>query len=175
MSEYQAPTHGRPPCLQFINALPSPSHISAAVTNTVSGLTDALEPGFDTSIVRKYFCMLHHTETGCLQLIADAQGKQEALDALVDHLIPGRSADNLRPTTKAEFVSTMMVSMPLTEASAKVRTGFSIYEEGDLEQDVWVGQIPLQQVVGRPIKDPLLKDGIATPDYVLNYTRQLSQ
>ena len=105
-------------------------------------------------------------------MIADPKAKDEALDALVEHLIPGRSRDKLRPNHKAEIMSTMIVSVPLHEASAKVRTGPSNDEKADYDLDVWAGEIPLTQTVGKPVNDPKLKSGVTAPDYVVNYSRQ---
>ena len=107
-----------------------------------------------------------------MQVISDPKAKDEALDALVEHLIPGRSRDRLRPNHKAEIMSTMIVSVPLNEATAKVRTGPSNDEKADYDLDVWAGEIPLTQTYGKPVDDPKLKCGVSAPDYVVNYSRQ---
>ena len=57
-----------------------------------------------------------------LQAITETEEKTEALAAFVEQLIPGRNADTRQPS-KAELTSTTIVSVPLDEASAKIRTG----------------------------------------------------
>jgi hypothetical protein len=54
----------------------------------------------------------------------------------------------------------------LTEASAKVRGGPPLDEDEDHELDVWAGVIPLTVRRLAPEPDPLLRSGIALPDYV---------
>ena len=110
-----------------------------------------------------------------MQIISDPEAKEKALDALIEQLIPGRSTDNLRPNKKSEVTSTMIVSVPLDEASAKIRTGFSNDDKADWDHDVWSGQLPLQQVWGKPIDNPNMKAGIPVPDYVVKYSRDQPQ
>ena len=61
--------------------------------------------------------------------------------ALVDHLVPGRSAATRSPTD-VELRSTIAVRVPLVEVSAKVRTGPPIDDADDLDRDVWAGRDP---------------------------------
>ena len=83
----------------------------------------------------------------------------------------GRTADT-RPSTKAELTSTIVVSIPLSEASAKIRTGNAEDDKADYELDTWAGVVPLQQAAPQaPVVDPKLKIGIPIPDYVVNYSR----
>ncbi|DBA79462.1 TPA: hypothetical protein ACH3X2_007734 [Trebouxia sp. C0005] len=105
------------------------------------------------------------------QVISDPQEKDAALEALVEHIIPGRSADGVRPNNKSELISTVIVSLSLDEASAKVRTGPPKDDKEDYELDVWAGELPLQQTVGKPVNDPKLKSGVSVPKYVAEYTR----
>ncbi len=118
---------------------------------------------------------MHHTQSLCaitaIQVISDPQKKDAALEALVEHIIPGRSADGVRPNNKSELTSTVIVSLSLDEASAKVRTGPPKDDIEDYELDVWAGEIPLQQTVGKPLDDPKLKSGVSVPEYVAEYTR----
>jgi len=63
------------------------------------------------------------------------------------------------------------LSLPLLEASAKVRTGPPIDDEDDYAMSVWAGVIPLRMVADEPIADPRLPESIAAPDYATNYKR----
>lgn len=105
------------------------------------------------------------------KVITDPKEKDAALEALVEHFIPGRSADAIRPNNKSELVSTTVVSLSLDEASAKIRTGPPKDDKPDYNLDVWAGEIPLRQVTGMPIDDPQLKGGVPVPNYVTNYSR----
>ena len=55
---------------------------------------------------------------------------------------------------------------PITEGSAKVRSGPPGDDEPDYELDTWAGVVPITATRGEPIPDPLLRAGIATPDHV---------
>lgn len=79
---------------------------------------------------------------GQATLVDDDLEKAAALDALVDHLVPGRAA-SLRPATPAELRQTAVLWIPLTEASAKIRTGGPIDDPGDEAWPVDSGVVPL--------------------------------
>ena len=84
--------------------------------------------------------------------VVDADEKRRALDALVDHVVPGRNAV-VRPPTAAELKQTLVIAVPLSEASAKVRTGPPVDDEEDYKLDVWAGVIPMRLVKDEPIRD----------------------
>jgi nitroimidazol reductase NimA-like FMN-containing flavoprotein (pyridoxamine 5'-phosphate oxidase superfamily) len=96
--------------------------------------------------------------------------KLEALRSFSEHVIPGRWRE-VRPPTEQELKATIVLTLLLNEASAKIRTGSPIDDEADYELDVWAGVIPLRLVAGAPINDPELKKGVVIPEYVLNYHR----
>jgi hypothetical protein len=60
------------------------------------------------------------------------------------------------------------LSLPIEEASAKIRTGDPVDEEDDYALDVWAGVIPLKLRADSPKNDARLKNGITPPRYVLN-------
>lgn len=101
--------------------------------------------------------------------VVDPVAKAEALDALVDHVLSGRAAE-ARPGSDKELRGTTVLSLPLTEASVKVRTGPPLDEEDDLALDVWAGVVPLRTVAGPPEPSPDLAPGIAVPASVLGIT-----
>ncbi len=94
--------------------------------------------------------------------------KSKALDAFVEHLVPGRTPD-IRTTTQKELNATSVVEMSLDEAAAKVRTGPPKDDDEDYDMDCWAGVIPLGVRVEDAIEDPELKAGIAMPEYVSGY------
>ncbi len=82
--------------------------------------------------------------------VIDPGEKRAALDAMVERSAPGRSAA-ARPPTDSELRSTLVLSIPLVEVSAKVRTGGPLDDEADLSWPVWAGVIPLRLEAGPPV------------------------
>lgn len=100
--------------------------------------------------------------------VTDPAEKELALETYTERLVPGRWADVRRPT-KQELKATSVLTMPVTEASAKVRIGPPVDEGADLEHDAWAGVIPLTTTVLEPQPDPKLAAGYPVPDYVRNW------
>jgi uncharacterized protein len=86
--------------------------------------------------------------------------KRAALTAVVEHIVPGRSADT-RPPSDRELDATLVLALTLEEASAKTRSGPPIDEEADYDLPVWAGEIPLRLQAGEPLPDPRLRPGAA--------------
>ena len=107
---------------------------------------------------------------GNATLVEDAEEKNAALLAFSEHVIRGRWQD-VREPTEQEMKATTVLSLPLVEASAKVRTGPPLDDEEDYALPVWAGVIPLKLEAGEPIKDPRLPDGIQVPEYARSYKR----
>ena len=89
---------------------------------------------------------------GSARLVEDADERQRALDLIVDHMIPGRSA-TLRASTRKELAATAVVAVPLHEASMKERAGGPGDEPEDVSAGVWGGHIPLLRVAAAPVPD----------------------
>jgi nitroimidazol reductase NimA-like FMN-containing flavoprotein (pyridoxamine 5'-phosphate oxidase superfamily) len=68
--------------------------------------------------------------------------KTEALRAFTDHIAPGRW-DEARQPTEQELKATWVLALPLTEASAKVRSGPPEDDAEDLDFPVWSGVVPV--------------------------------
>jgi nitroimidazol reductase NimA-like FMN-containing flavoprotein (pyridoxamine 5'-phosphate oxidase superfamily) len=96
--------------------------------------------------------------------------KLAALAAFSEQVMPGRWKD-LRETTDAELKGTLVLTLPLKEVSAKVRTGPPKDDEADYALPLWAGVVPLKLTASRPIDDPRLPRGIEPPDYARNYKR----
>lgn len=82
---------------------------------------------------------------GAARMVDDEEERQHALDLIVDHMIPGRSA-TLRPSTRKELAATAVLAIPLAEASMKARAGDPVDEPDDVAAGVWGGHIPLARV-----------------------------
>ncbi len=105
---------------------------------------------------------------GTATKVENTDQKLEALQAFTEHIVSGRWAE-VRLPSRQELQGTLVLSLPLTEASAKVRTGPPVDEEADYNLPVWAGVIPLKLAADEVIADPRLHSGIAVPDYVQNY------
>ncbi|MFJ8808534.1 pyridoxamine 5'-phosphate oxidase family protein [Streptomyces sp. NPDC102490] len=97
--------------------------------------------------------------------VTDPEERRTALDALVDHVVPGRSRDS-RPASKKELAATAVIRLDLDEVSAKLRTGGVNDEPEDLALPHWAGLVPLRKGYGAPVADPGLAPGTALPDYL---------
>ena len=102
---------------------------------------------------------------GAARLVDDADEKSRALDAIVEHVLPGRSAEIRRPTDK-ELAATKVIALPIDLASAKVRTGDPEDDPADLSGDAWAGVIPMRVVADDPVPAANLADGITVPPSV---------
>ncbi|WP_127497075.1 bifunctional pyridoxamine 5'-phosphate oxidase family protein/GNAT family N-acetyltransferase [Actinoplanes solisilvae] len=84
---------------------------------------------------------------GSARLVTDPEEKRAAMDALVDKVGAGRSADS-RPPNKRELAETSVLALPLEEVSARARAGGVIDEEADLTLPHWAGVLPVRRVFG---------------------------
>ncbi|MGB7844799.1 MAG: pyridoxamine 5'-phosphate oxidase family protein [Candidatus Acidiferrum sp.] len=107
---------------------------------------------------------------GQATLIDDPAEKFRALQALTEKLIPGRWNDARQPNER-ELKATSILKLPLTEVSAKVRTGPVEDDAEDYALPVWAGVIPLRFVADPPLRDERCDPAIPTPDYASNYKR----
>ena len=106
--------------------------------------------------------------------VADEDERARALDLLVDHVVPGRSATLRRPTRK-ELAATTVLALPLHEASVKRRDGDPSDEEEDVEAGgVWAGVVPLRTVAGEPVTGANV-GGIDVPEHVVERVRSLNE
>ena len=88
--------------------------------------------------------------------------KSRLLEAFTEHWFPGRWA-RLRPVSRKELGATLLLSMPIDLASAKIRDGGVGDPARDLPWPVWAGVVPLSTTVGRPIDDAGLAPGLPRP------------
>src|SRR5712691_9886551 len=96
--------------------------------------------------------------------------KLAAMRDFVEYVIRGRWA-TVRPPSEQELKGTMVVSVPLVEASAKVRTGFAVDEAEDYASPAWTGVIPTKWTAQTPVPDPRGNPASPIPPNVLNYSR----
>jgi len=105
--------------------------------------------------------------------ILDPERKLQALADLVEHLVPGRGPD-ARPPNDQEMKATTILDFPLTEVSAKVRSGPPGDEPEDLALPHWAGVIPMTTQYGHPEAAPDLSAKGPIPPYLIEYRRTRS-
>ncbi len=105
---------------------------------------------------------------GIAREVVDEDEKVRALDALVEHVVRGRSKEIRQPNDK-ELRQTLVLAMPLDEASAKIRTGGPVDDDEDYALPMWAGVLPLTLTPGEPIADTGVTANV--PEYVKSYVR----
>src|SRR6202007_1601696 len=96
--------------------------------------------------------------------------KLAAMRAFVEYVIRGRWA-TVRPPGEQELKGTMVLAVPLVEASAKVRSGFAVNEDEDYATPTWTGVIPMKWISHAPVADPRGNPAIPAPANIQNYSR----
>lgn len=150
-------TGSRP--LRMAGAAPDPGLDVCVTVTHVDGLVLA-KSAFHHSI--NYRSVVVH---GTAHQVTDEEEKTTALDALVDHVLPGRAADS-RPGNAKELAATSVIRLDLREASAKIRTGGPNDEPEDLALPYWSGVLPVAPAYGAPIPSEDLAPGTPEPAYL---------
>jgi nitroimidazol reductase NimA-like FMN-containing flavoprotein (pyridoxamine 5'-phosphate oxidase superfamily) len=107
---------------------------------------------------------------GKATLVDAPEEKLQALRAFTEKILPGRWNDARQPNEK-ELNATSILRLPLTEVSAKIRSGPVEDDAGDRELPIWAGIIPLQLIAGAPIRDEKCDPAIPLPAYAAHYKR----
>lgn len=112
---------------------------------------------FDSSM--RYRCAVVHGVAS----VVPPDDKESALLTLSEHLMPGRPAE-VRPMTARELAATMVLRLPLAEASVKDNAGSAVEEDDDGEdRSVWAGTLPLRVVAGDPVTSAQTRPSTAIP------------
>jgi len=107
---------------------------------------------------------------GKAEIVRGEAAKLAAMRDFVEYVIRGRWATVL-PPTEQELKGTMVLAVPLVEASAKIRTGFAVNDDKDYSAPGWTGVIPLKWVSQTPVPDPRGHPAIPAPANIQNYSR----
>lgn len=105
---------------------------------------------------------------GRARLVESEEEKTRALEAFTEHVMPGRWAEARWPTQQ-ELAATLVLALPLAEASAKIRVGPPVDDEEDYALPVWAGVLPLRTAAGTAEADPRLPADTPLPDYVARF------
>ena len=107
---------------------------------------------------------------GKAEPVEGAEAKLAAMQDFVEYVLRGRWA-TVRPPSEQELKGTMVLAVPLVEASAKVRTGFAVDDDAEYAGPAWTGVLPFRWTPGEPIRDPRGKATIPVPENVQRYSR----
>ena len=105
---------------------------------------------------------------GVAEVVEGAATKEVHLKTMMEQLFPGRW-DQLRPITAQELKATRILSLPLTEASAKTSAGPPLDPPEDVAWPVWAGVLPIRLTMGPPEPAPDLAPGLTLPDHAPHY------
>src|SRR2546429_5117893 len=95
--------------------------------------------------------------------VTGAAERRRALEAIVEHVNPGRW-QQVRPPNDRELKATIVLRLPIVEASAKVRTGPPLDDGEDLGWPCWAGHVPLRLVALEPVPDGQPPPGVTAPN-----------
>ncbi len=102
---------------------------------------------------------------GTARLVTGADERLAALKAVTEQLAPGQWAYARKPSRK-ELAATAVLSLPLAEASVKVRTGPPKDDDEDYGKEIWAGVVPARLAFSEPQPDPALRPGVARPAHI---------
>jgi nitroimidazol reductase NimA-like FMN-containing flavoprotein (pyridoxamine 5'-phosphate oxidase superfamily) len=139
--------------------------VSLCVTVTLLDGLVLARSGFNHSMNYRSVMIL-----GAARELLEPAEKRAALDLIVNRVVPGRAAEVRAPNRK-ELNATTVLTLPITEASAKIRRGPPLDEEPDYALPCWAGVLPLQLMALAPLPDPRLPAGVVVPAALAAWSR----
>ncbi|HKV24562.1 MAG TPA: pyridoxamine 5'-phosphate oxidase family protein [Candidatus Acidoferrum sp.] len=107
---------------------------------------------------------------GKAEIVEGLEAKRDAMRDFVEYVLRGRWA-TVRPPSDQELKGTMVLAVPLVEASAKIRTGFAVDNSEEYSSGAWTGVLPFKWTPGEPIRDPRGNASVPVPENIQNYSR----
>jgi nitroimidazol reductase NimA-like FMN-containing flavoprotein (pyridoxamine 5'-phosphate oxidase superfamily) len=107
---------------------------------------------------------------GKAELVEGEAAKRAAMRDFVEYVIRGRWAA-VHPPTEQDLKGTMVLAVPLVEASAKVRTGFAVDDDKEYSETGWTGVIPMKWMAQTPVPDPRGNPKNSIPANIAKYSR----
>ncbi|ARP01313.1 Pyridoxamine 5'-phosphate oxidase [Vibrio alginolyticus] len=108
---------------------------------------------------------------GQFEMVEDNQEKDRLLNHFIEQIAPGRT-EQVRLSNEKELKATMLLRIPLLEASVKI-SNFGVNDDAeDMDIPVWAGVLPYRTVVGPLQACDDLYEGIAEPDYRSAYSNR---
>jgi nitroimidazol reductase NimA-like FMN-containing flavoprotein (pyridoxamine 5'-phosphate oxidase superfamily) len=107
---------------------------------------------------------------GKAEVVEGSEAKLAAMRDFVEYVLRGRWA-TVRPPSEQELKGTMVLAVPLVEASAKVRTGFAVDDDKEYSGGAWTGVLPFKWTPGEPQPDPRGNPKVPVPAKIKSYSR----
>ena len=108
---------------------------------------------------------------GQFEMVDCNQEKDRLLNHFIEQIAPGRT-EEVRLSNEKELKATMLLRIPLTEASVKI-SNFGVNDDAeDMDIPVWAGVLPYRTVVGPLQACDDLYEGITEPDYRSAYSNR---
>jgi nitroimidazol reductase NimA-like FMN-containing flavoprotein (pyridoxamine 5'-phosphate oxidase superfamily) len=107
---------------------------------------------------------------GKAEPLRDPGAKLAAMRDFVEYVLRGRWAA-VRPPSEQELKGTMVLAVPLVEASAKIRTGFAVDDDKEYDGTAWTGVLPFRWTPGEPVRDPRGDRTVPVPENIQHYSR----
>ncbi len=111
---------------------------------------------------------------GAFESIEDAKEKDSLLNYFIEHIAPGRT-QHIRLSSDKELAATMVLRLPLAEASVKISQAKVNDDQADLALAAWAGYLPYKTKVGPLQATEDLVETIPTPDYSMAYGERWQQ
>ncbi len=103
--------------------------------------------------------------------VTDGAERASALRALIEHVAPGRWND-IRQPSREEILQTLILRLPITEASAKSRSGPPNDDDADCALPTWAGEVPLALTASAAVTDSRVPADVHAPPYAAGYSRR---
>src|SRR5258706_13019724 len=107
---------------------------------------------------------------GKAEIVEGHAAKLAAMRDFVEYVVRGRW-ETVRPPTEQEIKATMVLAVPLVEASAKVRTGFAVDNDAEYSSVAWKGILSFRLAPQEAVREPRGHRKIPEPANIANYTR----
>ncbi len=134
------------------------SGVAACVTSTLLDGLVLARSAFEHSANYRAVVLL-----GTFRRVETSQQRLAVIASFTNKLIPGRW-DEVRQPSPKELNATIILAMPIVEASVKIREGGPTDDEStDAAADVWAGILPIRNSFGAPEPSPGLRSHIALP------------
>lgn len=104
---------------------------------------------------------------GSFETVEDANEKDQVLNHFIEHIAPQRTGQ-VRLSNAKELAATLVLRIPLTEASVKISNSGVNDDLSDLDRPVWAGILPYRTVVG-PLEPVEASTHLDEPDYSQAY------
>jgi uncharacterized protein len=144
----------------------------SGVSRMLNTLAEGVEVCVTVTLVDAYVLArsaFHHSMNyrsvvilGRARLLEERQEMMRALEALTEHVVPGRWSE-VRAPNELEMRQTAVLALPLEEVSAKVRTGPPGDDAEDYALPVWAGVVPIRTALAEPLDDGRVPPGIEAP------------